>query len=192
MSHLQEVPLDEETFEPFAGARRDFGFVPNFYKAQTLRPDIIEAETRLVHAIVIKEGALTRRQKEYIFLVCSAANLSTYCVTAHCEIIRILGLEGPAVEAIALNHLATDLSIPDKMLLTFALKLNNETLRFGEEDVARLRPYGFGDQAILEAMLMVSLAKWANLLSHGLGAHPDFPVPQGMGLPGAGDGARAA
>lgn len=192
MSYLQEVPLDERAFEPFAGAKRDFGFIPNFYKAQTLRPDVIEAETRLVHAILIKEGSLTRRQKEYVFLVCSAANLSTYCVTAHCEIMRLLGLEGPAVEAIAVNHLATDLPIPDKMLLTFALKLNNETLKFEEDDVARLRPYGFDDQAILEAVLMVSLAKWANLLAHGLGAHPDFPVPGGMGLPGAGDDARAA
>jgi len=51
----------------------------------------------LVHALLVKEGALSRRHKEYIFLVCSAANLSTYCVTAHCEIVRMLGLKGRQV-----------------------------------------------------------------------------------------------
>jgi len=39
--------------------------------------------------------------------VCSAANLSTYCVTAHCEIVRILGIEGPEPEQIALDHTST-------------------------------------------------------------------------------------
>ena len=45
MSFLREVPLDEHEFPPFANARKAFGFVPNFYRAQTLRPDLIEAET---------------------------------------------------------------------------------------------------------------------------------------------------
>ena len=183
MSHLKQVPLDENTFAPFAATKAMFGFVPNFYKAQSLRPDIIEAETGLVGAIFIKEGVLTRKQKEHIFVVCSAANLSTYCLAAHCEIIRLLGLTDPAVEQIAMDYQSTDLSIPDKMLLQFALKLNNDTLKFGRADIDRLRPYGFGDEAILEILLVVSLAKWANLLSHALGAHPDFDLPKGLKLP---------
>lgn len=183
MSHLKEIPLDEKEFRPYAEAKEAFGFIPNFYRAQSMRPDIIEAEVNLVGAILMKEGALTRQQKEYVFLVCSAANMSTYCVTAHCEIVRALGLKGPAIEEIAINHMETDLPEADKELLTFALKLNGQTLKFGGSDVKRLRAYGFTDEGILEAMLVVSLAKWANLLSHGLGARPDFQVPQGMGLP---------
>ncbi|MGH9798125.1 MAG: hypothetical protein ACRD5D_08200 [Candidatus Polarisedimenticolia bacterium] len=37
MSHLRQVPLDENGFPPFAEMRRAFGFVPNFFQAQTLR-----------------------------------------------------------------------------------------------------------------------------------------------------------
>ena len=70
--------------------------------------------------ILIKEGALTRKQKEYIFLVCSAANLSTYCVTAHCEIVRMLGIEGPEPEQIAVDYTALNLPITLKALLNFA------------------------------------------------------------------------
>ena len=79
------------------------------FRAQTLRPDLIEAELALIGGTMVKEGALTRRNKEYIFLVCSAANLSTYCVTAHCEIVRMLGIHGPEPERVALDHNRTNI-----------------------------------------------------------------------------------
>ena len=72
----------------------------------------------------MKEGALTRPQKEYIFPVCSAANLSTYCVTAHCEMVRMPGIQGPEPERVALDHTAANIPIVLKALLNFAAKLN--------------------------------------------------------------------
>jgi len=174
MSFLREVPLDENEFPPFANARKAFGFVPNFYRAQTLRPDLIEAETRLVGSVLLNEGALSRAQKEYIFLVCSAANLSTYCVTAHCEIVRALGLSGPEPEKIAVDHDHADIPIADKALLNFALKLNRQATRVGREDIEGLKTYGFSDEQILEAVVLTGLARFANLVSAGLGAETDF------------------
>src|SRR5947207_14959179 len=85
------------------------GFVPNFLRAQTMRSDLIEAEVGLMGTILLKEGALTRLEKEYLFLVCSAANLSTYCVTAHCEIVSMLGMAGPETEQIAADQPPTKL-----------------------------------------------------------------------------------
>ena len=48
------------------------------------------------------------------------ANLSTYCVTAHCEMVRMLGIEGPEPEQIAFHHTAANLPIAMKALLNFA------------------------------------------------------------------------
>jgi hypothetical protein len=62
-------PLDENSFPLFAEIKNAFGFIPNLYRAQTARTDLIEAEDQLVGAIMIKEGALTRKQKEYNFRV---------------------------------------------------------------------------------------------------------------------------
>ena len=126
MSYIREVPLDENNYPPFAQIKESFGFIPNLYRAQSLRPDLIEAQMALGGAILRKEGALTRQQKEYIFLVCSAANLSTYCVTAHCEIIRMLGISGPEPEQIALDYTATKLPIVMKALLKFVTKLTSQ------------------------------------------------------------------
>ena len=174
MSYIRETPFDEKDFPMLQLIKKDYGFIPNFFRSQTARPDILDAEVQLVDSILIKEGALTRRQKEHIFLVCSAANLSTYCVTAHCEIIRMLKLAGPEPEQIALDHMSTDLPIVDKALLNFALKLNNHSQKVTQDDIDDLRTYGFTDQQILEAVMCVGLAKFANYVGFGLGTVPDF------------------
>jgi uncharacterized peroxidase-related enzyme len=174
MTYIREVPFVEEQHPTLKLIKEDYGFIPNYFKAQTLRPDLIEAQVELVEAILLKEGALSRQLKEYVFLVCSAANLSTYCVTAHCEIIRMLKIEGPEPEQIALDHMSTDLPIVDKALLNFTLKLNNHPLKVTQEDIDDLKTYGFNDQQILEAVMCVGLAKLANYVGFGLGTVPDY------------------
>ena len=120
MSYIREASLDETNYPLFADVKNQFGFVPNLYRAQTARTDLIEVQAQLVHSILIREGALTRTHKEYVFLVCSAANLSTYCVTAHCEIVRMLGIEGPEPEQIAIDYTAVKLPMTIRALLNFA------------------------------------------------------------------------
>jgi uncharacterized peroxidase-related enzyme len=176
MTYIREAPFNEEEYPTLKLIKEDYGFIPNFFKAQTARPDLIDAQVQLVDGLLLKEGALSRQLKEYVFLVCSAANLSTYCVTAHCEIIRLLKIEGPEPEQIALDHMATDLPIVDKALLNFTLKLNNHPLKVTQENVDELKTYGFNDQEILEAVLCVGLAKFANYIGFGLGTVPDYQV----------------
>src|SRR5881396_1064297 len=143
MSYLRETQFEEKDFPTLQLIKNDYGFIPNFFREQTMRPDLIDAEVQLVDAILVKEGALTRRQKEYIFLVCSADNLSTYCVTAHCEIVRMMGIDGPEPEQVALDHNATNIPIREKALLDFAVKLNNHQKDVTHRDLDVLREHGF-------------------------------------------------
>src|SRR5437588_11497800 len=145
MAYLRNQPYDEKDFPAFAAIREQFGFLPNFFPEQTARPDMVDAEIVMTANLVVKEGALERRRKEYIFLVCSAANLSTYCVTAHCEIVRMLGLHGPEPEQIALDHTSTNLPIVMKALLNFALKLNGQSAKISRSDIDALPTFGYSD-----------------------------------------------
>src|SRR5215469_1824814 len=174
MPYIKNESFDEKDFPAFAAIRQQFGFLPNFFPAQVRRPDFIETEINLMAAILLKDGALSRKQKEYIFLVCSAANLSTYCVTAHCEIVRVLKLEGPEPEQIAIDYTHSKISLTDKALLNFCSKLNNESQKVKSADVETLRTYGFNEQQILEAVVIVGFAKFANVVAFGLGTVPDF------------------
>ena len=173
MSYFPFV-ADENSNPTLRAIKDSFGFVPNYYRAQTMRPDLVDAEAQLVDAILVKQSALTRQQKEYIFLVCSAANLNTYCLTAHCEIVRMLGIEGPEPEQIALDHTAAKIPVSLKALLNFAAKLNGQPTKITKRDIDVLRTYGYNDQQILDAVLMVALAKFTNFVAFGLGTTPDF------------------
>jgi uncharacterized peroxidase-related enzyme len=173
MTYLRTEPYDEKDFPAFTSIREAFGFLPNFFTAQTARPDMIDAEIAMTGNLLLK-GALDRRQREYIFLVCSAANLSTYCVTAHCEMVRMLHLEGPEPEQIAIDHVHAKIPMADRALLNFCVKLNSQGSKIGRSDVEALRTYGFSEQQILEAVLLVGWAKFANIVAFGLGTVPDF------------------
>jgi alkylhydroperoxidase family enzyme len=86
----------------------------------------------------------------------------------------MLRIEGPEPEQIAADHTATNLSIVIKALLNFAVKLNSQPTKVSRADIDALRTYGFDDEQILEAILIVRLAKFANFVSFGLGTVPDF------------------
>ena len=98
MPHLHEaarrkgpyVPapyLSPKTFTPFAIVQKSHGFIPNFFRAQTLLPDLLEAELEAVGRILLPEDVLTRVQKECILLAVSAA-ISTLialrCIAIYC------------------------------------------------------------------------------------------------------------
>ena len=88
--------------------------------------------------------------------------------------VRMLKLEGPEPEQIAIDYVHSKISIADKALLNFCSKLNSQTTKMGSSDIETLRTYGFSDEQILEATLLVGWAKFANTVAFGLGTVPDF------------------
>lgn len=197
--YLRAVPRDPQEFPPFAFFQEKFGFIPNIFRAQTLRPDVVEAEAFTVGTVLLTDDVLSRVRKEFILLVISAANLNTYCVAVHCEMLRGLGLPADVSDQIAVDHHLADLSQADKALLDAALKVARRSPAFGLADVEGLRSHGFTDHQILEAVVMSSLTNFLNTLQVGLGTVPDFhprrvfaagvnlldgqahPTPQGKG-----------
>jgi uncharacterized peroxidase-related enzyme len=179
MSYFPQV-ADENDLPALRSIKDAFGFIPSFFLAQTMRPDFVEAEVQLIGAILVKEGALTRQQKEYIFLMCSAANLSTYCVAAHCEMVRMMGIDGPEVEQISIDHTAANIPLALKALLNFAAKLNRHPSKVTRRDIDALHTYGYTDAQILETVLMVGLSHFSNFVAFGLGTAPDFDPPEFM------------
>jgi RNA polymerase sigma-70 factor (ECF subfamily) len=172
--YLRAVPRDPQEFPPFAFFEEKFGFIPNIFRAQTLRPDVVEAEAFTVGTVLLTDDVLSRVRKEFILLVISAANLNTYCVAVHCEMLRGLGLPADVSDQIAVDHHLADLSQADKALLDAALKVARRSPAFGLADVEGLRSHGFTDQQILEAVVMASLTNFLNTLQVGLGTLPDF------------------
>jgi len=172
--YLRASERRADEFAPFAFFREKFGFVPNIFRAQTLRPDVLEAEAGVIRAVLLTEDVLTRVQKECILLVVSAANLNTYCVAVHCEMLRALGVSAEDSDQIAVDHRQARLRDADKALLDFALRLAVQPSGFRQEDLESLRHHGFTEEQILEAVVMTAMTTFLNTLQMGLGTVPDF------------------
>jgi RNA polymerase sigma-70 factor (ECF subfamily) len=169
--------LSPKAFAPFAILEKSHGFIPNFFRAQTLRPDLLEAEAEAVARILLPEDVLTRVQKECILLAVSAANLNSYCVAMHCNLLRGLGMPSEEGDQIAVDHHQSGLSEADKGLLDFAVKLGARVSDFSRADIVNLKTLGFAEEQILECVAVTALNNFANTLQMGLGIEPDFEPP---------------
>jgi RNA polymerase sigma-70 factor, ECF subfamily len=163
-----------EEFPPFEFLRASFGFVPKIFKAQTLRPEALDAETQLIRDILLTEDALSRKQKHLIVLVVSAANRNTACVAVHSEMLRVLGVPSEVSDQVVNDLRNSPLAESDSALLNIARKLATQPRQYADTDRAALRAQGFADAQILEAIATASLANFLNTLQMGLGTAPDF------------------
>jgi len=171
---LPEADVGGESFPPFAFFLDRFGFVPNIFRAQTLRPDMIEAEARAVGAVLLSEDVLSRVRKESILLAVSASNFNTYCVRVHCEMLRNLGMSIERADRIAVDHRHAGLPETEVALIDFALALNDRPRQFGAAEIDGLRRHGFTDPQILEAVVMTALTNFLNTVQIGIAPEPDF------------------
>jgi RNA polymerase sigma-70 factor, ECF subfamily len=169
--------LSPLTFAPFDTLTKSHGFIPNFFRAQTLRPDLLAAEVELAGIVLLPEDVLNRSQKETILLAVSAANLNSYCVAIHCNLLRGLGMSTDEGDQIAVDHHQSSLPDADKALLDFAIKLGSKFSEFSLDDVMQLRAVGFTDPQILECVVVTALNNFANVLQLGLGIEHDFEPP---------------
>jgi len=157
--------------------RENFGFLPNLFRAQASRPDVLTAEAAAFSAVLFTEDALTRMQKERILLAVSATNQNTYCVTLHCEILCLLGVRSEDSYALVADHRQASLAEADHALLDFVVKLAQAPSTFSQQDVNSLRLCGFRDEQLLEAVVVTAFTHFLNTVQMGLGPAPDF-APQ--------------
>ena len=173
MGFLPELdgPLSAESL---ATLKRNFGLAPRIYRAQMMRPDLVDAQVRLLDRLLFSKSALSRLQKEFILLVVSAENNNSYFPALHCQTLQFLGVKPEQSEQVAVDYRDANLSEPDSVLLDFARKLACSPHSFTDLDVESLRKSNFNEEQILEAVLMVGLTQFLNCIQMGLGTEPDF------------------
>jgi RNA polymerase sigma-70 factor (ECF subfamily) len=173
MSYFGGVDLDS-SFQPFATFQEQFGFVPKLFRAQTLLPRVIEAESALISAILFTDKALTRIQKECILLMLAAAEGNAYGFSLHYQMLKLLGVPELRLDRIVTDYQRAELAPATAALLTLVFKLG------AKEAVQEASAQGLTDESILEGILIAGLSRLLCALSTGVGAVPDFaprPIP---------------
>src|SRR6266699_1915219 len=167
MSYFGEVALGA-SFQPFAAFQEQFVFVPKLFRAQTLLPRVIQAESTLLSAILFTDKVLSRTQKECILLVLAGANKNAYCLRLHYQMLKLLGVAEQRLDRIVTDYRQADLSPATSALLTLVFKLGTK------EAVQEASARGLSDESILEAILIAGLSRLLCTLATGVGAIPDF------------------
>ena len=157
MTAKQAAPISRYPVPEIAGLPDDIrtrilavqekaGFVPNVFLALAHRPDEFRAFFAYHDALMEKQGALTKAEREMIVVATSGANQCLYCVVAHGAILRVRAKNPLVADQVATNYRKADITPRQKAMLDFAMKVSRDAERISEADFAALKEHGFTDE----------------------------------------------
>jgi uncharacterized peroxidase-related enzyme len=174
MTFIDTVAEDEArgaTAELNAADRNAFGFLPNFTRAFSLRPEVYGAWKQLNGAI--KSGMDLRRYE--LATIAAASRLrSSYCTLAHGSVLIDRGfLEPDAVRAVVCDHQSAGLDEVEVAVMDLAAKVVDDATDVEPADLDRLRALGLSDQDILDVVLTAAARCFFSKVLDAVGAEPD-------------------
>jgi uncharacterized peroxidase-related enzyme len=161
---LEALPSDLR--ERIEAVRGKTGFVPNVFLVLARRPDEFRAFFAYYDAVMLRQGGLTKAEKEMIVVATSAANQCPYCVIAHGALVRLFAKDPRLGDRIAVNYRQADLTPRQRLMLDAALKLAQAPQTFGEADVQALLAAGFSREDVWDIGAITALFALSNRLAH--------------------------
>ncbi len=143
---LEDMPEDIRT--RIVDVQEKAGFVPNVFLVLAHRPDEFRAFFAYYDSLMMKEGTLSKADKEMIVVATSARNHCLYCVVAHGALLRIYSKQPLLADQVAVNYTRAPLSAAQRAMLDFAVKITTDSNSVDDEDFNRLHNMGFDDEAI--------------------------------------------
>jgi uncharacterized peroxidase-related enzyme len=149
------------------------GFVPNVFLALARRPDEFRAFFAYHDALMVKDGGLSKGEREMIVVATSAANQCHYCVIAHGAILRIYEKRPLIADQIAVNHRKADLTARQHAMLAFAMKVALRSGEIEDADFTGLREHGFTDEDAWDIMAIAAFFAMSNRLANTSSMRPN-------------------
>lgn len=149
------------------------GFIPNVFLAYAHRPDECRAFFAMHDALMLREGNLSRADKEMIVVTISGGNNCLYCVVAHGAILRILSNQPLLSDQVATNYRKADITARQIAMLDFATKVNKHSDQISQEDFDGLREHGFTDEDIWDIAGITAFFGLSNRMANLMSMRPN-------------------
>jgi uncharacterized peroxidase-related enzyme len=169
----EEQTLPEDIQELYAKNREKPGFVPNVFRAYSLRPEQLRGFITLYDSIMEADSGLTKAEREMIAVAVSAENHCFYCLVSHGAILRIRSKNPIQADTIAANYRAADLTPRQRTMLDFAIKITRASDTCADEDIDALRSHGFGDEEIMDIIQTAAFFNYSNRVASALEMRPN-------------------
>lgn len=172
---LNNLPQDIQ--ERILQVQEKAGFIPNIFLGLARRPAEWRAFFAYHDALMLKEdGKLTKGEREMIVTATSSANGCLYCVVAHGAVLRIYEKQPLLADQIAVNYRNADITVRQKAMLDFAMKVSQRSHEINEADFAALHAHGFDDEDIWDIAAITAFFGLSNRLvsATGIPPNPEF------------------
>ena len=168
---LKDLPDDMR--QRILEVQQKAGFVPNVFLALAHRPAEWRAFMAYHDALLLKDGGLSKGEREMIIVTTSAANQCLYCVVAHGAILRIYEKKPLVADQVAVNHRKADITPRQRAMLDFAMKVCQRSHEIDEADFAALHAHGFTDEDIWDIGAITAFFGLSNRMANLSGMRPN-------------------
>ena len=168
---LADLPPDMR--ERIEKVQAKAGFIPNVFITLAHRPAEFRAFFDYHDALLLKDGGLSKAEREMIIVATSAANQCHYCVIAHGAILRVYAKNPLIADQVAVNYRKADLTPRQTAMLDFALKVALDSHQIQDADFAALREHGLADEDIWDIGAIAALFALSNRMANLINMRPN-------------------
>ena len=168
---LDELP--EDLRDRIMAVQEKAGFVPNVFLALAHRPNECRAFFDYHDALMLRDGGLSKAEREMIVVSTSGANDCQYCVVAHGAILRIYAKNPLVADQVAINFRKADITDRQRAMLTFAEKVALNSAALEEADYEAVRSHGFDDEDIWDIGAIAAFFAMSNRMANLTAMRPN-------------------
>ena len=165
--------LDEEMTRYIEVCKEKLGMVPNVILANASDKERLRNFVNFYNRLMIKEGYLTKLEREMIAVVVSSCNKCFYCLIAHGAAVRQLSNDQILGDELMINYRSASLSERQRLILDFSCKLTETPSKVENSDRNILRKANFSDEEILEIVEVASFFNMSNRIAVGTDMRPN-------------------
>jgi uncharacterized peroxidase-related enzyme len=170
---LLGTELEPELRDYFRACEEKLGFVPNVLKAFAFDNKKLKCFIDMVDDLMLGESGLSRLDREMIAVAVSAVNHCHYCLTAHGSAVRYRSNDPMLGDTIEHNYRVAALTLKQKAMLDFAVKLTEAPDKIENSDRDMLRQLGFTDRDIWDISAVAAFFNMSNRLASAADMRPN-------------------
>ena len=168
---LDELPDDLR--DRIMAVQEKAGVVPNVFLALAHRPNECRAFFDYHDALMLRDGGLSKAEREMIVVSTSGANDCQYCVVAHGAILRIYAKDPLVADQVAINFRKADITDRQRVMLAFAEKVALNSAALEEADYEAVRSHGFDDEDIWDIGAIAAFFALSNRMANLTAMRPN-------------------
>jgi uncharacterized peroxidase-related enzyme len=167
---VAEAQVTGATAHLYASDTETFGFLPNFTRAFSGRPEVYVAWRQLNGAI---KSGMDLRRYELATLAAARRLRSSYCTLAHGSVLIDRFMAPETVRAVVADHRTAELSATDVAVMDLADKVADDATAVQQADIDHLRSLGLSDTDIVDVVLAAAARCFFSKTLDALGVEPD-------------------